>query len=181
MRRDPLVPHLTSLPADPTDDDLRPLARAIAQRAIDRAAVSGARRPSPAKSIVKTCERCLAALHEDVRSAVIRLAYDELESVSAPAPQPLPVVTRDWEPLAAAAERRGLTVAELLRRLVWPQYRRMWGWPECRDGHRDWWFPIGADALHRAERDVEPYHLLPAHCRRVEEVDMCRGPAEGAA
>lgn len=69
----------------------------------------------------------------------------------------------------------------MLRRLTWPQYRRMWGWPECRDGKRDWWFPVGAEARERAEREREPYHLLPPHCRRTEDVDMSCAPTEGAA
>lgn len=177
-RRDPFSALVAALPPSPDDDALRPLARALAQHAVRRAATSSARHPSPTKSIVKRIERRLASHPAAIQRAVLRLALDELETAPA-APAPLPALP-DFEPLAAAAARRGVAAGVLLRQLTWPQHRRMLGWPECRDGRRDWWFPIGAVALERAALATEPYHLLPAHCRRVEDVDMSRPPTEGA-
>jgi hypothetical protein len=177
-RRDPFSVLIAALPPSPDDDALRPLARALAQHAVTRAATSGARHPSPTKSIVKRIERRLAGHPVAIQRAVLRLAQDELETAPA-APPPLPI-SPDFEPLAAAAARRGIPAGVLLRQLTWPQHRRMLGWPECRDGRRDWWFPIGAVALERAALATEPYHLLPAHCRRVEDEDMSRPPAEGS-
>lgn len=177
-RRDPFSALIAALPSSPDDDALRPLARALAQHAVTRAATSNARHPSPTKSIVKRIERRLAGRSAEIQRAVLRLAQDELETAPA-APPPLPV-SPDFEPLAAAAARRGTPAGVLLHQLTWPQHRRMLGWPECRDARRDWWFPVGAVALQRAALGTEPYHLLPSHCRRVEDVDMSRAPAEGA-
>lgn len=177
-RRDPFSALIAALPPSPDDDALRPLARTLAQHAVRRAATSDARHPSPTKSIVKRIERRLAGHSVDIQRAVLRLAQDELQTAP-PAPEPLPV-SPDFEPLAAAAARRGVPAGVLLRQVVWPQYRRMLGWPECRDGRRDWWFPIGPVALQRSTLDAEPYHLLPAHCRRVEDVDMSHPPTDGA-
>lgn len=178
-RRDPFSALIAALPPSPDDAALRPLARALAQHAVARAAMSAARHPSPTKSIVKRIERRLADRSIEIRRAVLRLAQDELETAPV-APPPLPAAP-DFEPLAAAAARRGIPAGAVLRQLTWPQHRRMLGWPECRDGRRDWWFPIGEVALQRSALEVEPYHLLPAHCRRVQDVDMSRPPTDGAS
>jgi hypothetical protein len=177
-RRDPFSILIAALPSSPDDDALRPLARALAQHAATRAATSAARHPSPTKSIVKRIERRLADRSVEIKRAVLRLAQDELET--APVAAPPMSVSPDFEPLAAAAARRGISAGVLLLQLTWPQHRRRMGWPECRDGRRDWWFPVGAVALERATLAAEPYHLLPEHCRRVEDVDMSRPPTDGA-
>lgn len=178
-RRDPFSALIAALPSSPDDDALRPLARALALHAVTHASRSAARHPSPTKSIVKRIERRLAGHSVAIQRAVLRLAQDEVQSAPA-APPPL-TVSPDFEPLAAAAARRGVPAGVLLRQVVWPQHRRMLGWPECRDGRRDWWFPVGAVALQRSTLETEPYHLLPEHCRRVADVDMTRPPTDGAA
>ena len=152
-------------------EDLDAFARVLAERALMAAC-------SPGRSIAKTVEHHLPGPGiEGLRTEVRRRANDIYDELRRPTLGP-DLIDPEWFPLSVAARRLNLTETELLRRLVWPQWRRMYHWPRCQDGVRDWYFHAAAFSSAEMPAVQEPYHLLPSHCLRADQVDMSTAPQD---
>ena len=159
----------STLPKRPGDTDLEPVARALVAHARE-----GHR--SPGRSIAKACDHIIAdrTLRMRVRTLAREFLGAELASAT-PLPEPEGPA---WLTLDEAALVLGLSVAWMLRALKHPQYRRLWGWPRCLDGQRDWRFAKAfVTGVAAQSSEVEPYHLLPSWCLRAEDVDMGSCPS----